>query len=137
MKRTVLILSILFSSIICAESSAAPVALEGNLCDVTGIETAGGRLFLAVVSGSYADRTQVNLIASENGGKSFSAPLLTISHESLSVADAVLWTDRAGNLWIFYTESDGRFDGRGALKAIRCSDPSSDPMKWSEPIELG
>lgn len=137
MKRTVLILSFLFSCIICAESSAAPVTLEGNLCDVTGIETAGGRLFLAVVSGSYADRTEVNLIASANGGKSFTAPLLTISHESLSVADAVLWADISGNLWMFYTESDGRFDGRGALKAIRCQDPSSDPMKWSEPMELG
>lgn len=122
---------------VCAESFAAPVAVNGNLCDVTGLEYAGGRLYMSVVTGSHDGRTQVDLLSSANEGKSFAGPVLTLSHPTLSVADAVLWTDASGALWMFYTESEGRFDGRGALMSICCTNPSEESPAWSEPKELG
>ena len=136
MKRIVTIISMFFA--FCMIGKAAPVVLKGhNDCSVTGLETAGGKLYISITNGIYGGRSQVNVICSSNSGKSFSAPVLTLSDESLSVMGGVLWEDASGRLWLFYTETMGYYDGRGVLKAVRCDNPSDAAPTWTEPVQLG
>lgn len=122
----------------CLFMQAAPVVFKAhNDCAVTGIETAGGKLYMSITSGIYGGKSQVNVISSSNMEKSFSAPVLTLSDENMSVMGGILWKDEAGRLWLFYTETEGYFDGRGVLKAVRCDDPAADLPVWSQPEELG
>ena len=133
------IITVISSVLICCLSlQAAPVVFKAhNDCRVTGLETAGGKLYMSVTSGIYGGKSQVNIICSSNMGKSFSGPVLSLNDENLSVMGGVLWNDNAGRLWLFYTETAGYFDGRGVLKAIRCEDPSAAVPVWSEPKVLG
>lgn len=135
MKRLVIILSVVLA--FCMEAGAAVVFKGYDDCSVTGLETAGGKMFMSVTSGIFGGRSQVDVLVSVNSGKSFSAPVLTMSDETLSVSNGILWADQTGALWLFYTESKGYFDGRGTLKAVRCADPSAEVLSWSEPQELG
>ena len=122
----------------CLNAAAGPLTFKGqNVCDVTSLERAGGKLYMGILSGDFGGKTQMNIVVSSNGGKSFSAPVLTLSHETLSISNGILWADASGSLWCFYTESDGYFDGKGILKAIRCQDPSVKMPVWSDPQELG
>ena len=131
---TIMILTFAF----CMNAEAAPVVFKGtDYCSVTGLDTAGGKLYMSVTQGVFGGKSQISALISSNAGKSFSDPVMTIAHESLSVSNGILWTDASGTLWLFYTETEGYFDGRGTLKAIRCSDPSAAMPVWSEPSELG
>ncbi len=136
MKRilTVLILVVAF----CINGKAAPIVFKGHDdCSVTGLETAGGRLYMSVTSGIYGGKSQVNVICSANGGKSFSGPVLTLSDQTMSVMGGVLWEDPSGRLWLFYTETQGYYDGRGTLKALFCENPSDSSPVWSDPVIMG
>src|SRR5690606_16986497 len=49
---------------------------------------------------------------------------------------ANVWTDPKGNLWLFYDQSIGYFDGRAGVWATVCSNPDSEKLKWSEPKRI-
>lgn len=136
MKRIIIIVA---SVIICCLSlQAAPFVFKGqNDCSVTGLEMAGGKLYMSITNGILGGKSKVDVICSANNGKSFSAPVLTLSDSDMSVMGGVLWSDDAGRLWLFYTETMGYFDGRGVLKAVRCDDPAAAVPVWSEPKEMG
>lgn len=134
--KNILILAMSF--IFCMNAFSAPFVFKGQtLCDVTGIEKVGNRIFLSVLSGQYGGASTLNILVSDNGGKAFSTPVLTLSDDLLSVSNGVLWKDGSDVLWLFYTETEGYYDGRGELKAIRCTDPLASVPVWSDPQSLG
>ena len=136
MRKLFIIIASAFA--LCIGAEAAPVVFKGHdFCEVTGLETAGGKLYMSVVSGTFGGNTQVSVMVSSNQGKSFSGPVMMVSEENMSVNEGVLWSDASGALWLFYSVTQGTFDGRGSLRAVRCDDPSASSLIWSEPVELG
>lgn len=123
----------------CLNAICGPVVFEGaDVCEATSLESVGGgKLYLSVLSGEYGGKSELHILVSSNSGKSFSEPVLTLKQETLSVSNGILWKDSKGVLWLFYTETMGYFDGKGTLKAIRCTNPTDSAPQWSSPVELG
>ena len=74
--------------------------------------TRGGRIYLGWYSGGVREPDMENynyLIYSDDGGKSFSAPLLVIPSEverNVHALDIQLWTAPNGALWVFWVQNN-------------------------------
>ena len=77
------------------------------------------------------------LILSYSDGGSYTNSY-TVSPEELENASfGQLWLGTDGGLRLFYTETDGYFDGKGVLKQLTCSNPSAKSPVWEAPVKLG
>ena len=104
--------------------------VSGAQVKVSSVEDVSGRTWLCLSSGdglelSYSDKGKY-------------VPSFNVRPESLSRVDfGQLWYAPDGVLYLYYTETDGYFDGRGVLKSISCTNPSDKTPQWSVPCEIG
>jgi len=107
---------------------------------IPGIErTTGGRLYAVWYSGGDGEGPEnyVVVIASDDIGISWSEPKVVIDPpREVRAYDPVLWHDPLGRLWLFWAQSYGWFDGRSGTWALRCDNPDSDTLSWTEPRRL-
>lgn len=83
----------------------------------------GGRLFSVFYSGGVTEQNgnYIALCASDDGGKTWRDPVLTIQHpdvEAMRVFDPNVWLDPLGRLWITWAQSHDYFDGRDGVWAV-------------------
>ncbi|MHB9106570.1 MAG: sialidase family protein [Armatimonadota bacterium] len=108
---------------------------------IPAIERAGnGRLWAAWYSGGEGEGPQnfVLLVTSDDDGRTWSPPALVIDPPGVVRAfDPCLWIDPRGRLWLCWVQSEGLFDGRCGVWAVRCEDPGSASPAWSAPRRLG
>jgi len=102
--------------------------------------TLGGRLVVAWYSGGPVEGSKENyclLAVSDDQGKSWSPPKLVVrGKEGVRTGEPVPWLDPKGRLCFFWNELHPDKARRGTW-AIRCDNPDSPMMKWSEPRFIG
>ena len=126
--------------------------------------TKGGRLFVAYMSGGIYEPDPRNcgvVIFSEDGGESWSAPIMVLesSRESyLRRSDINLWTDPEGTLWMSWNETpydkglalptyeqkidmenDSEYHAREAETwtwVAKCADPDAEELEFAAPRKL-
>ena len=112
---------------------------------IPGIERArNGRLWATWYSGGTTEGPDnyVLLVTSDDDGKSWSEPVLTIDPpDQIRAFDPVLWIDPTGKLWLFWAQSKDRgkhnfFDGRAGVFAISTDNPGDATPIWTQPRRL-
>ncbi|MCL2744925.1 MAG: glycoside hydrolase [Planctomycetaceae bacterium] len=102
----------------------------------------GGRLWSAWVSGGDSDKGYFVIASSDDEGKTWSKPRLVI--DPLDAPNGLkrrilvgnLWTDPLGNLWLFFDQSMGYYDGRNGDWATMCKNPDAENPTWSKPVRI-
>lgn len=115
-----------------------------NWQGIPGIErAANGRLWATWYTGGRTEdpNNHVVLVTSEDGGDSWSEPVLVIDPPAADVrtSDPVLWHDPQGRLWLFWMQTNHcaqTFDGRGGVWAIRTDDATVAKPSWTEPRRI-
>jgi predicted neuraminidase len=98
-----------------------------------------GRLYATWYSGGETEDPDnyVLVVRSDDGGESWSEPLLVIDPPGrVRAFDSNLWTDPMGRLWLFWAQSWELFDGRVGVWCLVCDEPAADPLTWSAPRRL-
>ncbi len=104
--------------------------------------TPKGRLWAAWVAGEDGPKAFFVVASSDDDGATWSKPRLVIDGQSKnlpmprSVLVGNLWTDPAGRLWLFFSQSMMQFDGRAGSWAAVCSNPDADQPGWSAPRRI-
>lgn len=108
----------------------------------TGMEvTPKGRLWVGWFSGGDSEKGFLLVVSSDDRGNTWTKPLLVIDPtDGPTLARRTLvanfWTDPKGQLWLFFDQSMGYFDGRAGLWAIVCANPDAEKPVWSAPRRL-
>lgn len=107
---------------------------------IPGIErTRGGLLCATWYSGGRDEGVEnhVLLVVSEDDGLTWSSPLLAIDPPGdVRAFDPVLWIDPKDRLWLFWSQSQGKWNGRGGVWFIRCDTPDSPARAWTAPRRI-
>lgn len=104
--------------------------------------TPGGTLWACWIAGGDNDKAFVVLSSSKDNGDTWSKPRAVldprISAKPLDRRSLVanVWTDPKGNLWLFYDQAIGYFDGRAGVWATVCSNPDDEELRWSAPQRI-
>ena len=112
-----------------------------------GLEvTRGGRIWTCWIGGEDGARAYMLAAHSDDGGESWSDPVLVIDPRANAPRDSTItmgtrtgcfWCDPLGRLWLFFKQSLAGFDGSCSNWFIRCDDPDSDTPSWSDPCYIG
>ena len=108
---------------------------------IPGLErVANGRLWAVWYSGGVTEEpgNYLVLATSTDDGVTWAAPcMIVVPPDSLvRCFDPVLWHDPLGRLWLFWAQSEGHFDGRVGVWALRCPDSGLPAPTWSTPRRL-
>ena len=107
---------------------------------IPGIEvTKGGRIFSAFYSGGTKEEIGnfALVVASDDGGKSFSEPIAVAYKKEGRCFDEVLWIDPLGRLWFTWGyASCVEPETTGVYGAI-CDDPDAQELVFSKPFFIG
>ena len=107
---------------------------------IPGIERAGnGRLWATWYSGGEGEGPEnfVLLVTSGDDGRTWSPPVLVIDPPGeVRAYDPCLWIDPRGRLWLCWAQSEGWYDGRAGVWAVRCDDPGTATPAWTTPRRL-
>lgn len=98
-----------------------------------------GRLWVAINTGgtSEGEDNAVIVVTSGDGGRTWSKPLFAIDHPGpLRVLDAGFWTDPEGDVWLFYSQVFGFWDGRAGLWVMKAVNPDDPETTWSAPRRI-
>ncbi|MEP7365230.1 MAG: sialidase family protein [Acidobacteriota bacterium] len=104
--------------------------------------TPGGRLWAAWVAGEDGPKAFFVLASSDDDGLTWSKPRMVIDAQSKnlpmyrSVLVGNLWTDPAGRLWLFFSQSMLQFDGRAGSWDVVCDNPDDAQPVWSAPRRI-
>jgi hypothetical protein len=105
--------------------------------------TPKGRQFVCWVGGGDSPKAFFLLAYSDTDGKTWSEPCLVIDpHRQELICDrstiiGTLWVDPLKRLWLFFNQSLGHFDGKSGNWYIRCDEPDTEKLVWSEPRYIG
>lgn len=104
--------------------------------------TKGGRTYIIFYSGMHTEEAG-NFIVLSRGYEnepmeSWEDTLYVIEHETPAVRcfDPNLWIDPKGRLWMTWTQSLGKFDGRNGVWAMLCDDPDAEDPVFSAPRRI-
>jgi predicted neuraminidase len=107
---------------------------------IPGIErTADGTLWATWYTGSHTETPQNHVVLARSGddGRTWADPVLVVDPPDQTRAfDPAVWCDPRGRLWLFWAQTDGMWDGRAGVWAIRNDTPAHDPSTWSTPRRL-
>ncbi len=110
---------------------------------IPGIERApNGRLWALWYAGGPDEPGEgpgnyVVLVTSGDDGRTWSGPKLVIDPPGpVRAYDACLWHDPKGRLWLFWSQSYEKWDGRSGVWAISTSGSRGENPKWSAPRRL-
>ncbi len=107
---------------------------------IPGIErTRCGRLFATWYSGGEDEgvKNYVLIVTSDDDGLTWSEPLLVIDPPGdVRAFDPVLWIDPQDRLWLFWSQSQGQWNGRGGVWFIRCDSPDIEASVWTTPRRI-
>jgi len=107
---------------------------------IPGIErTKKGRLWATFYSGGETEcpYNYVVLIKSDDDGASWSEPILAVDPPGeVRAYDPCLWHDTCGQLWLFWAQSYGMYDGRCGVWASICKNPDDNNPVWSDPRRI-
>ena len=98
--------------------------------------TPNGRLFAAWYSGGTNEGTEnyVILAGSEDDCATWSDPLFVIDPPGdVRAFDPVLWHNPRGSLWFFWSQSEGKCDGRFGLWYTTTEASDAPTPQWKEP----
>lgn len=101
--------------------------------------TKGGRQFVCWVGGGDSPKAFFLLSYSDDDAVTWTEPVLVIDpHDTTLPCDrstlvGTLWVDPENRLWLFFNQSLEQFDGRSSNWFIRCDDPDSSKLVWTEP----
>lgn len=99
----------------------------------------GGRLWATWYAGGAGEGPEnfVLLVTSGDDGETWSGPLFAIDPPgTVRAFDPCLWLDPAGQLWLFYAQSESWYDGRAGVWALRCDQPDQADAAWTEPVRI-
>ena len=99
----------------------------------------GGRLWCTWLSGAATESQDNALVGvtSGDGGRTWSGIVFAIDKAGpLRPLDAGLWTAPDGNVYLFYSQLFGFWDGRGGLWVRRAADPENPDTDWIEPRRI-
>jgi hypothetical protein len=91
------------------------------------------------VGGGDNPKAYYDLACSDDGGQSWSEPMLVIDpHDESLPCDrctivGTLWVDPLGRLWLFFNQTLLHYDGRSTNWYIRCDAPDAAKPVWTEP----
>lgn len=97
---------------------------------VTSIEKVDNRTWMCVSESG-------GLILSYSDGGTFTTNSTVAPTEKGNASFGQLWYASDGVLRLFYTETDGFYDGRGDLKEIVCLNPAAEVPVWEHPRSIG
>jgi predicted neuraminidase len=100
---------------------------------------ANGRLWAAWFAGGEDEGPDnyVMLVTSDDNGASWSKPVLVIDPPgTVRAFDPCLWHDPDGRLWLFWSQSNGKWDGRGGVWCITSENSADASPAWSKPRHL-
>lgn len=107
---------------------------------IPGIErTDNDTLWATWYSGGNGEGPDNYVIAvkSINDGKDWSKPLVVIDPPgNIRAFDPCLWIDPLKRLWLFWSMSNGWFDGTAGVWCIISENPDSEKPLWSEPRKI-
>jgi len=103
--------------------------------------TSKGRIWTCWVAGGDGPRGFFVLNRSEPDGVTFSKPMLVINMHERGLPPRTtlvgnLWTDPSGELWLFFNQSIGHWDGRDGVWVTTCENPDADKPQWSRPRRI-
>jgi hypothetical protein len=100
-------------------------------------KTKAGQLYVVFYSGMKTEDSGnfVVVMRSRDGGEKWLCPWMIIEHPRPDIRcfDPNIWLDPTGRLWIFWSQSRGKFDGRAGVWAITTRDPDAEQPTWSKP----
>ena len=96
--------------------------------------TKNGRIFVTFYAGGVKEEigNYAMVVKSDDGGKTYTEPIVTAYLDEHRCYDPCLWIDPLGRLWFTWSicPNDGLY---GAI----CDDPDADELVWSEPFFIG
>lgn len=97
-----------------------------------------GKLWISWNAGIGAETVDNYIVVkySNDCGKTWSDDELIIDLENVRVTDSMLWVDPLDQLWIFWYQTFGWYDGRGGVWAAICQDPWSLRPRFSKPRRI-
>ena len=107
-----MIISLLASVIISAASSITVGGLE---------VTENNHIWTSVVTDFSTAEGALEVYETSDASKGFGTSVLTIAPEGKSVIGGALKSDRKGNIMLFYTLTEGYYDGKGDIYMQQCS----------------
>ncbi|MCA1808658.1 MAG: sialidase family protein [Kiritimatiellia bacterium] len=107
---------------------------------IASIERApGGRLWAVWYSGGQGESclNYVVLATSDNGGTSWSPPVLVIDPPgAVRTAEPNIWLDPNNKMWLFWNQSHTLHDGRWGVWAMSTENPDDAQPAWTSPVRL-
>lgn len=107
---------------------------------IPGIERSpNGRLWAVWYSGGPGEGPEnyVLLGTSADDGHTWQEPVLVIDPPGpVRAFDPVLWHDPQGRLWLFWAQSEGKFDGRAGVWASHTDESDAERPTWSPPQRI-
>ena len=100
---------------------------------------ANGRLWATWYSGGTGEGPDNYVLLSTSGddGKSWSHPSMVVDPiHPVRAFDPCLWLDPRGRLRLFWTQSFGKWDGRGGVWSMVADHPEAAAPHWSAPRRL-
>ncbi len=96
--------------------------------------TKGGRIFSTFYSGGTREEIDnySMVVYSDDGGKTFTEPIVVTFKKDHRCFDPCLWIDPLGKLWFTWA-----LNPAPNVYASVCDDPDADELIWSEPFPIG
>ncbi len=103
--------------------------------------TSKGRLWTCWAGGQDGPNAYLLASYSDDQGKSWRDPVFVIDPQAhglkMGTRLGSFWCDPKGQLWLFFHQSVGMFDGSCSNWFVRCDDPDAEKPVWKQPVYIG